>query len=187
MLKQNKDGTWQIQTGDDLEAAVAAVEERQEAIHDLEQEMEEQYDYLTMKREVEDLTEAIRLFMVENDHKHVFRDTYKLTLIQRANTRWDESKLRKLLPKSLWLKVTKQVVDRDKIDDLVREGKIDEKTIAPALVSTPVKPHIQRYDYKKGQDRDAAIAEEERLRQQLQGEATAKAEKPKKRKKATAK
>lgn len=186
MLKQKKDGTWQIQTGDDLEAAVSAVEEREEAIRDLEQEMEEQYDYLTMKGEVVSLNEAIRVFMVENDQAHIFRDTYKLTLVRRATTKWDESKLRKLLPKHLWLKVTKQVVDRDKIDDLVREGKVDEKAIAPALVSTPVKPYVQRYPYKEGQTADDAHAEEAALREKLSKETAAKAEKPKKRKGAKA-
>lgn len=180
-VKQLKDGTWHIESGKDLERAVALLEEKLETIGQVEAEMEEQYDYLTMKDEVVGLDEAIRVWMAENDQKHVFRDTYKITLIKRWKTEWNPDKLRAALPKALWLKVTKLVVDPNKIDDLVKQGKIKSKDIEKALEQTPVKPHIQRYPYKEGQDADAARAEEQALREQLSDETVAAAPKPKKR------
>lgn len=183
-VKQKKDETWVIESGKDLEAAVALIEEREEAIREIEAEMEKEYDYLTIKGEISGLNEAVRLFMIENDVKHVFRDTYKITAIRRWNTSWNPDKLRALLPKAMWLKVTKMVVDPNKIDDLVRQGKIDSKQIEKALEQSPVKPHIQRYPYKEGQDADAARAEEATLREQLTKADVDAAPAPKKRKKA---
>lgn len=173
MLKQKKDGTWTIQSGADLEEAVAAIEEREQAVRDLEAEMEEKYDYLTMKQEAADLIEAVRVFMVSANMKHVFRDTYKLTLIRRATTKWNPDKLKNLVGKATWLKITDQVVSPSKIDDLTREGKLDSKLIAPALEQTPTKPFIQRFPYKDGQDKDAAMDEETALRAAMSGEAVA--------------
>lgn len=171
MLKQKKDGTWLIESQKDLDEAIEAIEIREQGIADLEQQMEEEFDYLTMKDEVSQLNEAVRLFMVENDVKHVFRDNYKVTLIRRVTSKWNPDKLKKLVGKSTWLKITDHVVSPAKIDDLVREGKLDERAIAPALESTPTKPFIQRFPYKEGQDRDAAMAEESALRAAMSKEA----------------
>lgn len=164
MLKQKKDGSWVIQTPADLDAAVEAIEEREQGIADLEQQMEEEFDYLTMKTEVNDLKQAVTAFMAAGKIAHVFRDGYKFTLIRRHSTKWNEGKLKKLLPKSMWLKVTNQVLDPHKLDDLVKQGKIDDKEIGEALERTPQKPYIQRFEYKEGQDREAAMAEELALR-----------------------
>lgn len=161
---------------------MAAIEDREQAVAEIAEKMEEEYDYLTMQDEVAGLNEAVRLFMVTNDQKFIFRDTYKLTLVKRSSTKWNEKKLRSLIPKNLWLKVTKQVIDPGKIDDLVRAGKLDDKLIAKALVSTPNAPYVQRYAYKEGQSIDDARAEEEALRQQLAQADTAAGAKPKKRK-----
>lgn len=180
-LKRNKDGTWTITAAADLDKAVALIEEREETIRQVEQEMEEEYDYLTMKEEVSELNEAVRVFMIENDIKHVFRDTYKITAIRRWNTSWNLTKLRAVLPKGMLLKVTKMVVDPGKIDDLVRAGKIKPDQIEKALEQTPVKPHIQRYPYKEGQTAEQAQAEEAALREQLSKTNADAAPKPKKR------
>lgn len=171
MLKQKKDGTWLIESQKDLDSAIEAIEIREGAIADIEQQMEEEFDYLTMKDEANQLNEAVRLFMVENDVKHIFRDNYKVTLIRRVTSKWNPDKLRQLVGKATWLKITDQVVSPGKIDDLVRDGKLDERAIAPALESKPTKPFIQRFPYKEGQDKDAAIAEEMALREAMQQEA----------------
>ncbi len=180
-LKQNKDGTWTITAAADLEKAVALIEEREETMREVEQAMEEEYDYLTMRDEVRELNEAVRVFMVENDIKHIFRDTYKITAIRRWNTTWNIDKLKAALPKNMLLKVTKLVVDPGKIDDLVRKGTIKPEQIEKALEQTPVKPHIQRYPYKEGQTADDARAEEAALREELSRSDAARAPKPKKR------
>lgn len=173
-LKQLKDGSWQIASGADLEAAVAAVEERTETLDEIEKVMEEEYGYSETKAEVKELTEAIRIFMSSKDVKNVFRDKYKLTLVKRARTSWDGDKLKSLLPKNMFIKVSRLVVDPEKIDDLVRRGEIDSKKIESALVSIPEKPHVRSYPYKEGQDKDDAMDEERRLMDAMQGEAKKK-------------
>lgn len=166
-LQQNAEGEWLIESAADLSAAVEAIEERQQAVRDLESEMEEQFDYLTMKEEITELENALKGAMTRFDQKHIFRDNYKITLIRGHSTTWNPDKLRKLLPKNLWLKVTKQVIDPGKIDDLVRAGTIKEKAVAPALEQKPKAPYIQRYEYKEGEDKDAAMEEEKAARAAL--------------------
>lgn len=174
MLKERKNGTWLIENQADLDAAMDGIEERQQAIEELEKEMEEQYDYLTMKTEIVSLNEAVKSFMIMAKQKHIFRDGYKLTLVQRASTKWNPERLKKLVPKPMWLKITDQVVSPKKIDDLVKQGKLDDKLIAPALQSTPQAPFVQRYPYKEGQSIEDAQAEEMALRQAMTGEAKEK-------------
>lgn len=147
-----------------MEAAVAAIEERQEAVAEIEQKMEEEFDYSTMKAEIESLRDAVTTFMSANKVAHVFRDNYKITLVRRTSGRWNPDKLRGLVPKGMWLKITTQTVNGDKIDDLVREGKLDRKVIGKAFEITAQKPHIRVFPYKEGQDADAAAKEEEALR-----------------------
>lgn len=138
--------------------------------------MEEEYDYLTIKAEIPALQDSVKAFMADQDVKNVFRDTYKLTLVRGSSGRWVPDKLKALVPKNVWLKITKLTVDPEKIDDLVRKGDLDRKQIESAYVTTANKPHVRTYEYPKGQDKDAAIAEEMALRQAMGGN-----DKPKKR------
>lgn len=156
-LELRNDGSWQITSGKDFQDAIEALEQREEAVKEAEQFMEEEYDYLTMKKEIASLNEALRQWMVANHQAQVVRDDYKLVLIRRKRTKWNESKLKEILGKSMFLRCTKQVVDTDKIDDLVRKGRIDEKVISPALEEIADKPYIRRYD--DTDDEGAADAE----------------------------
>lgn len=160
MLKQKKDGSWLIENYKDLETVAEAIEEREQAIADIEESMEEQYDYKALKQEVSDLKYALTGFMDKNDHAQLIRPDYKIVLVKRSRTSWNEAKLKSLLPKNLWLKVTKLVIDPDKIDDFARKGAIDMDKIAPALESKPDKPHLRWYYGKEGEgDKEAAELE----------------------------
>lgn len=173
-LKQLKDGSWQIVSGADLEKAVEKMEELHTELEEIEAVMEDEYDYNTTKETLAELQNAVTTFMSSKDVKNVFRDKYKLTLVKRARTSWDGDKLKSLLPKNMFIKVSRLIVDPEKIDDLVRRGEIDSKKIESALVSIPEKPHVRSYPYKEGQDKDDAMDEERRLMEAMQGEAKKK-------------
>jgi len=163
VLKQKKDGSWLIENMKDLDAVTDAIEEREAAIAECEKMMEEEYDYKTMQQEVKDLKYALTAFMDKNDHAQLIRPDYKVVLVKRSRTIWNEDKLKNLMPKNLWLKVTKLVIDRDAIDDLVREGKIDGDKIAPALESVPDKPYLRWYFSKEGSGEAEANALQEAM------------------------
>jgi hypothetical protein len=169
-LKRKKDGTYKIESGADLESAVDLIEEAKTVIEEIEAVMDEEYGYAENKENLKELESAVETFMAEKDVKNVFRDKYKLTLVRRSRTSWNGDKLKALLPKGMWLKVTRLVVDGDKIDDLVRKGELNSKVIDKALESKPEKPHVRLYPYKEGQDRDDAMNEEKRLMEAMKGE-----------------
>jgi hypothetical protein len=158
MLKQKNDGSWLIENLKDLDAAAIAIEEREGMIKEIENRMEEEYDYLSLQEEVAGLKETLRSFMDKNDHAAVVRPTYQISLVRRSRTSWNETKLKALVPKPIWMKITKLVVDRDKIDDLAREGVIDMDKIAPALESKPEKPYLRWY-YKNEKACETEAAE----------------------------
>jgi hypothetical protein len=159
MLKQKNDGSWLIENLRDLDATAVAIEEREAAVAEIENKMEEEYDYLSMKEEIAGLKETLRSFMDKNDHAQIVRPDYQITLVRRSRTNWNETKLKALVPKGVWMKITKLVVDRDKIDDLAREGVIDLDKIAPALESKAEKPYLRWYhkNGSAGEDEAAAL------------------------------
>lgn len=132
--------------------------------------MEEEFDYITMGEEIEALRQSMTTFMSANDVARVYRDNYAITLIRRSSFVWDAEKLKKILSKGMMLKISSLVVNPDKIDDLVREGKIDRKQIERALTEKKQKPHVRVFPYKDGQSADDARAEEAALRAQLSNE-----------------
>jgi hypothetical protein len=168
MLKQRNNGTWVIETGADLDKAMQLIEDREDMIAEAERIMEEKYEYLTFKEEHKALLDAVRDFMDRMDIASIPRPDrgYKLTLRKDWTSRWNPERLKNLVPKSVWLRITTQVVDPDKIDDLVRKGELDRQTIAPAFEQTKKKPYIRRYGLK---DEEAAEREEESFEAALNG------------------
>ena len=73
-------------------------------------------------------------------------DDYRWTLIAPVNRVWNADKLRTILGKAKYLKVVKMEPDPDKIDQLVREGKINLDDIEEALEDFPKKAYIKRYE-----------------------------------------
>lgn len=146
---------------------MSAIEEREAAVADLREYMQEEFGYQDTLDEIDALNNEVKRFMSANDVKHVFRDGYKLTLVRRGSSAWDQVKLKNLLPKSVWLKVTRQVLDPEKLDDLVRTGGVKMKEIKSAYITVPQAPHVRRYDYTEGQTKEDVIAEEAKLREAL--------------------
>lgn len=165
-LKQRKNGTWVIESGTDLDKAMQLIEDREDMIAEAEKVMEEEYEYLTFKAEREALMDAVRIFMLENDVAQVQRPDrgYKLTLRRDWTSRWNPERLRNLVSKNVWLKITKPVIDPDKIDDLVRKGELDRKKIGPAFEQSPKKPYLRRFGL---QDEEAAEKEGDALEEAM--------------------
>lgn len=69
--------------------------------------------------------------------------TAKITKVVGHSRRWNPDKLSKLLSKGLFLKVVDYVPSAEKIDALVKEGKIDRKTIDAAYEESPNKPYVK--------------------------------------------
>jgi hypothetical protein len=61
----------------------------------------------------------------------------------------------------------------------VRKGELDQKKIGKAYEIKHQKPHLRRYDFKEGQTKEEAMAEEQALVRAMSGEAEEAA--PKKR------
>lgn len=139
-----------------MQKAVALVAEKQEMRAEAERILEEEYDYLTLGAEVDSLKTSIRDFMIDQDVAQAKGDGGHWSLIRRTKTKWNPAKLKKILSKGQMIKVSTFTVDPDKLDDMVRKGKIDKKKIAPALEQTPEKPHIRWFD---SSDEDASAEE----------------------------
>jgi hypothetical protein len=117
-----------------------------EAIRELEQMMEDEYDYASMRKESVDLKLSLEAWMTDQNEQKLELDNYRWQLIKPESKRWNADKLRAVLGKAMFLKVCKVEPDPAKIDDLVRQGKIKLPDIEKALEFEPKKPYIKRYD-----------------------------------------
>lgn len=136
------------------------LEEKQEAVAEIEREMDEEYDYKALRNEATALSLAIRDFMVKNDRKKLEMDGYRWQVIRPVNRVWNADKLRGLVGKSMFFKLCRFEPDSDKIDAMVREGKLNIDDIQDALDELPKSAYIKRYQSSEA----AADEEAERLK-----------------------
>lgn len=108
--------------------------------------LEEEYGYKEMKHDAVCLKQSIEEFMVGQNLPKLNLKTYRWQLIRGTDKKWNADKLQKILGKGKFLRICKVEPDPQKIDNAVRKGDIDLKTIEPALDETPRKPYIKRYD-----------------------------------------
>ena len=71
-------------------------------------------------------------------------DSVKITKVVSHKRYWDPDKLRKLLPTKLYKLVINVSVNSAKLDELVREGKIDREKIESAFEEIPNTPYAKR-------------------------------------------
>lgn len=65
----------------------------------------------------------------------------KITLVEPVRTSWDPEVLRSILGPQLWERVTRQVLDPDKLEAVVEEEKIPTETLSEALIEMATKPY----------------------------------------------
>lgn len=88
-----------------------------------------------------------------------------LTKVVGHRRSWNPEKLQRLLPTRLYKLVIDVKVNSAKLDELVREGKIDRKKIEAAYEEVPNKPYVKRT--VKGKDEDKAADEADKLKEAL--------------------
>lgn len=71
-------------------------------------------------------------------------DKVKITKVVSHRRVWNPEKLQKLLPTKLYKLVIDVTVNKDRLDALVKEGKIDAKKIESAFEETPNAPYVKR-------------------------------------------
>jgi hypothetical protein len=142
-LKKNKNGTYKIASIKELKEAVSLREDYLENIQSAESDSDEVKEYLDMKQEVDTLKIAVQEYLVETGTKEIEHDGVRAVIIKGQIGTWSKEKLRKILTKSEWLKVTTYEIDKDKLDEAVKAGTIDEKKIQGAYVTVEKKPYIR--------------------------------------------
>lgn len=114
-----------------------------------------------MEQELADLKAEIDRMIVEEGVEYD-TDGIRITRVQAFKRVWNVDKLEQIIPRPLFRKVIKIDVDANKLDQLVREGKIDDKKIAPAYEETPNKAYAKwtyKSDKSKGEQEAASLAE----------------------------
>ena len=103
--------------------------------------MMDEYGINDLVDEKKDLDKKVREFVLAKDSMEV--PNYKLTVVRGFMRKWDGEKLAKLVPKGILLKVVDYVPNADKIDELVKAGKLDAKKIKSAYIETPKQPYVK--------------------------------------------
>ena len=168
MLKKNVDKktekvTFTVSSEKSAVEALALMQERTEAIAEIEAKMEEEYEMSTLRNESMALYDAVRLFVLNRDKDLILPDrTFKI--VKQKIRRWNPEKLAKLLPKHMFMKIVKveYAVDAEKLDSMIRAGKIDRDEIKGAFEETPkaayVKHSVLKADDTTGEDEADAVA-----------------------------
>lgn len=150
MLKRNVDEktgvvTFAVSSVADAEEAIKLMEERNEAIAEVEAMMEEQYELSTLRKESMALYEAVRSFVLLKRKKDLIMDGRTFKIVTQHTRRWNADRLHSLLPKALFMEVatTEYVIDAQKLDSLINAGKIDRDAIADAFEETAKAPYVK--------------------------------------------
>lgn len=125
--------------------------------------MEEEYDFQSMRKEAIELHRALTVFMDDKSVDKLDLGTYRYQIIRGVTRKWNVDKLKAAVGKGKLLRVCKLVVDPDKIDDMVRQGKLDLKEIEGALEEEPKAPYIKRYENKEATGKKEADALKEAM------------------------
>ena len=155
--------TFAVSSVKEAEEAVQLMQERNEAIAEVEAMMEEEYELSTLRKESMALYEAVRAFVLKRN-KDLIMDDRTWKIVKPASRSWNPDKLMKLLPKSLFMKVATMsyTIDPERLDSLIREGSIDRKKIATAFEETPKTPYVKHTVLKEedttGEDEADAVA-----------------------------
>lgn len=144
-LKRLENGLYRISNQKQAREAATMIEERNAMISEIEKAMEEEHDLQTMRREAIDLHKSLTQFMDDKSVDTLDMGEFRYQTIRPTSKKWNIDKLKAVLGKGKLLKVCKLVVDPDKLDDMVRSGKIDLDDIDAALEIEPKSAYIKRF------------------------------------------
>ena len=120
-----------------------------------------------LKVEREELQSAVDKYVVDHyEAGQGYEDSnYRATKVVGHTRSWNPVTLQKLLPTRLYKLVIIVKVDSAKLDELVREGKIERKKIEKAFEETPNTPYVKMT--KKDQSAARSADESESLAEAL--------------------
>src|SRR3954454_9324041 len=150
-LKRKRDGSVIVSTKSHVRAA-------NERIAFLEDQIEKQVAPLAAEKEI--LVDAVDRYVLDKfEPGSGYEDeSVKITKVVSHRRYWNPEKLRKILPTSMYKLVIQASVDGAKIDELVREGKIDRDKIESAFEEIPNTPYVKRSAKNDKEDRSAEEA-----------------------------
>lgn len=121
--------------------------------------MDKKFGYSDLQTESLALNRAVIEYMDKKKVDDVDMGTYRAHLQRGFNRGWNADRLRELVPKSVWLKITKQTPDPDKIEEAVKKGLITRKQIQSAFEEKPKAPFLRRFQGTTDSDEDERVAE----------------------------
>ena len=150
-LKLRKDGSAVVSSKSHVQAA-------NERIAFLEEQIEVQVRPLREEKEI--LEVAVDKYVLDHYEPGdgYEDDKVKITKVVSHKRYWNPDKLRRLLPTPLYKRVIKVTVDANKLDELVREGKVDAKKIESAFEEIPNTPYVKKTPKKDNESRGAEEA-----------------------------
>lgn len=114
----------------------------------------------SLREEKQALEDAVDKFIISKfEPGDGYEDeSVKLTKVVSYRRYWNPDKLRKLLPTSVYKTVINVTVNSAKLDELVREGRIDRDKIESAYEEVPNTPYVKKTAKAGKSDRSAEEA-----------------------------
>lgn len=152
VLIANKDGSYTLRSKKQVRAAIEAIALQDEQIEQARQAARLE----AMEERRGALKSAVDAFVL--DHESYEDEDIRITRVQSFRREWNADKLEKMLPRGVFKNVVKIAVVPAKIDQYVRQGKIDRDAIEAAFEETPNAPYAKWTD-KADPDRATKDAE----------------------------
>ena len=155
-LKRYKNGTFEITSLKQVREAYKRMQEYSKAV----QELEKEHNIDELRQDATNLKLSADSFLIKSnkDHLEIPEIGKRATVVRGHDGSWVETKadlnaastatksLRSIVGKEIWLKITKRVVDPDKLAEAVATGLVDEDEISAAYDERPRKPYVRLYD-----------------------------------------
>jgi hypothetical protein len=166
-VKSNINGTYTISTKADVVKALKMMQERKEEAESLMRE----HGIQELMQEATELKKAATAYCVAKGISNVdMGDSYAQLREDGYDRRWIGTRaelaemdapegavpLRTILQrkfggksdtfKETWNRITKRVIDKDSLQEVIDEGVLDEDEIAPAFVEKKKAPYLRVYD-----------------------------------------
>jgi hypothetical protein len=164
-LKQSSDGRFDVRNNSDFEKALALMRERESQVAELEQMMEDEYDFISLQQEARALKFAIDAYLLAKG-KNYSDDLVTMTIVQPKKWHWNGEKLRTIVGKAIYLKLVDMTPSSEKIDEAVKKGIVDRDKIDPAYEAEPISQYVKTTAKKQRPEEDD---EAERVKEAMGG------------------
>lgn len=164
-LKQRTDGSYIISNRGEADQAAELLRETQRAVDEMNIAFMSQPGVREAMQDAVNLRKSIDGFLLANKYS-IDIDGLKMTPTYPKERKWNVDKLREVLPAGLFKRVIVETVDSDKLDELVKAGKVKLDAIEPAYEESPKTPSV-RITWAKGTDKAKTETEASSLEKKL--------------------